>query len=259
MKKDILVISATLFVVAAMLVPAMGYSITSGSPYPYSAKAEDKPQFTIGTGEPAHNLTNDAFVVEKAARYSISMGTPYQYSIQTGKPYQYSLVVGAQTPVVTPAVNNDVDVATTESDVAGTTTTTVPDEAAENNTSAEENVSSDVANVPVVLTYNITGIVFEDVDANGVMGDNDTPVSGVSVATDGSAAVTGADGSYLFGGLANGDYVVSVTTPEGYEDVAAQTAVINGSDSIVDFALIKAIITPPEPSINVSNNNSTIV
>jgi hypothetical protein len=67
------------------------------------------------------------------------------------------------------------------------------------------------------VTYTISGIVFEDLNQNGVQDDNEVGIEGVTVIlADGDTTVTDANGSYLFDELDAGDYTVDFETPTDY-------------------------------------------
>lgn len=63
----------------------------------------------------------------------------------------------------------------------------------------------------------VSGVVFVDADADGRMGADETPMAGAIVSlSNGSEAVTGADGRYRIEHLRAGAYTLRVTLPEGY-------------------------------------------
>ena len=78
-------------------------------------------------------------------------------------------------------------------------------------------------------TVAVGDIIWNDVNENGKQDEGETGLSGVVVSllnADGTPVIigdivvspvtTGSDGKYLFSGLAEGDYIVRVTLPEGY-------------------------------------------
>jgi hypothetical protein len=91
--------------------------------------------------------------------------------------------------------------------------------------------------------------IFVDANVNGAYDGGDTTLSGATVdlyASDGvtllNTVVTGAGGTYLFGGLAAGDYIVKVTPPAGYQSTV-DTA--NSGD-------------PINPNNNIDNNDNGV-
>ena len=90
------------------------------------------------------------------------------------------------------------------------------------------------------MRYNIDGVVFDDVDGNGVMDAGEAGVSGVEVTlSDGSITSTTADGYYIFANYLPGDYTVTVTTPEGFLDTTPNPVgiTITDADVTVDFGI----------------------
>lgn len=230
MKRDVLVISVALVLAALMISPVMGFTINATqSPYPFSNHAEAKPQFTIATGTPAHNMTNAGVAVEKIARYSIQSGTPYQYSLKTGTPYQYTFVAGipsAQVPVVE---------AQPEVKPVEVVEAVVP----ANNTSVQEEVPEVV--VPAA-TYTISGVVFDDVNGSATKDADEVGLEGWTVELSGAATkntTTAMDGSYVFSDLNPGEYIVSLTVMPGYEAVSPKNVTITDAGAAVEFPVIK--------------------
>ncbi|HOT07356.1 MAG: hypothetical protein A4E45_00200 [Methanosaeta sp. PtaB.Bin039] len=241
MKRTILVISATLLLAAVLALPAMGYTIkTEASPYPFSNHAEARPQFTIGVGVPAHNNTFEDAVVTKAPRYSISSGKPYQYSISTGTPYKYSFVLG--TPQVTQVPLTEAPEETAVEPPVEVTTT-------DNKTNESSVVEEPAAIEP--MSMNITGMVYGDLNADGMMGENETGISDLVVLLEGAAAaetVTAEDGSFAFAALAPGEYMLSVQAVEGMEAVAPVNVTLADQDQVVNFGVIMVVAAPITPA-----------
>lgn len=258
MKRDVLVISVALVLAALMISPVMGFTIKeTESPYPFSIHAEARPQFTIATGTPAHNMTNSGVSIEKPARYSIQSGSPYQYSLQTGTPYQYTFIAGipsAQVPVVEPEVTPE---AITE-EVAGA-------EVTENNASVPEVIEQPTEIVVPAATYLIGGVVFEDANGNAIKEDDELGLGGWDVDLSGAATMnttTLEDGSYAFSNLNPGEYIVSLTVMPGYEVVAPQNVTITDAAVEVDFAVMKIpelVVPAEEAAPEIEGNDSESV
>lgn len=234
MKKSILVISVILAVAAFALTSAMGYTIKDDtSPYPFSNKAESRPAFSISTGTPAHNLTNEQVVVKKEARFSFNSQKPKGFSIETGKPYQYTFKLGE-----VPAV-----VGTTEEAPAETP-------AVEPNVTANQTV--EVVEVPV--TYRISGVVYEDANENALRDENETGLAGWTLDLSGMTTTTAADGTYLFENLSAGDYVLSLVVPPEYNPVAPVNVTLD-SDKTIDFPVVRVpVVVPPVNETVVATN-----
>ena len=231
MKKSILVISVVLAVAAFAMTSAMGYTVKDDtSPYPSSNKAEPRPSFSISTGSPAHNLTNEQVVVKKEARFSFNSQKPKEFSIATGKPYQYTFTLGE-----TPAV-----VATTEE---------APAPAAEPNVTAEQNVTPEVP-----VTYTISGVVYEDANENAVKDENETGLAGWTLDLSGVTTTTAEDGTYAFADLSAGDYVLSLIVPPEYNPVAPVNVTLD-SNKTIDFPVTRMpVVVPPANETAVATN-----
>ncbi|MCX8207371.1 MAG: hypothetical protein N3G75_06025 [Methanothrix sp.] len=239
MKKSILVISVILAVAAFAMTSAMGYTIKDDkSPYPFSNKAESRPPFSISTGTPAHNLTNEQVVVKKEARFSFNSQKPKGFSIETGKPYQYTFKLG-ETPV---------------------TTTKPPVETppVEPNVTTEQNVTPEVP-----VTYTISGVVYEDANENAAKDENETGLAGWTLDLSGVTTTTAADGTYVFANLSAGDYVLSLIVPPEYKPVAPVNVTLD-SNKTIDFPVVKVpvVVLPVNETAvatNVSENVTEMV
>jgi hypothetical protein len=115
----------------------------------------------------------------------------------------------------------------------------------------------------VPVEYKLSGLVFNDTNASNAIDDNDKPIAGVEVklfAADGTTFIdsktTNADGFYEFTGLADGDYVVKETQPNGYDSVTDKDggtdnkilAKIAGADSEYNYFLEeKSSVDPTDP------------
>jgi hypothetical protein len=235
LKKSILVISVILAVAAFAMTSAMGYTIKDDtSPYPFSNKAESRPPFSISTGTPAHNLTNEQVVVKKEARFSFSSAKPKGFSIETGKPYQYTFKLGK----VLAAVTTEKAPAEVPAEVP----------AVEPNVTAEQNATS----VPV--TYAISGVVYEDANENAVKDENETGLAGWTLDLSGVTTTTAADGTYVFADLSAGEYVLSLIVPPEYKPVAPVNVTLD-SNKTIDFPVVRVpVVLPPANETTVATN-----
>ncbi len=86
----------------------------------------------------------------------------------------------------------------------------------------------------------IVGVVFDDLDADGVLDDGEPGIEGVSVELSGSdidapitpvVTTTGPDGTFTFDGLRPGTYVLTETDPGGYLDGREIAGTAGGSVS----------------------------
>lgn len=85
------------------------------------------------------------------------------------------------------------------------------------------------AYIPQTCTASLCGSVFADCDGNGVLSAGDIGLPGVPVkllGTNGTtvaSTTTDTNGAYCFNGLSGGSYLISITPPAGYAEIAAST------------------------------------
>jgi protocatechuate 3,4-dioxygenase beta subunit len=109
-----------------------------------------------------------------------------------------------------------------------TTTNTVP--------VSVSSTSVAIANFGDIQDSSISGLVFNDMNGNGIQDAGENPITNVLITLkDGSNTVIGetitdAAGTYLFTGISAGSYTVSETDPPGYFSTTSNTALVNLSD-----------------------------
>ncbi len=85
----------------------------------------------------------------------------------------------------------------------------------------------------------VNGVVFNDVDGDGVMDASEEGVAGVAVTMGAASSETDADGAFTFDDLSFGDYTVSVALPSANHIATTETSfdisVTSGSSSSVEF------------------------
>jgi len=83
----------------------------------------------------------------------------------------------------------------------------------------------------------ITGVVYDDLNANGIRDPGEPGIAGAQVSLSGHAAIgpltTGADGTYLFDGLEPGTYSIAATQATGYLDALEIAGTAGGNVSSV--------------------------
>jgi len=85
----------------------------------------------------------------------------------------------------------------------------------------------------------IAGVVFNDLDGNGVQGPGESGLSGVTVTLDGATSTTTLEsGAYIFTGVALGSHLVEETDPEGFFSTTCNLVcccIRPGCSAAVDF------------------------
>ncbi|PID79286.1 MAG: hypothetical protein CSB19_02570, partial [Clostridiales bacterium] len=126
----------------------------------------------------------------------------------------------------------------------------------------------------VELTYSIGDYVWLDVNVNGIQDAEESGQAGVAVVLRDSSgkkisdALTDASGFYEFSGLANGDYTVEFTAPEGYvktldsqgddraldsNGLVAEVTIDDADDLTIDLGLIKPQVLPIKPKYSLGD------
>lgn len=124
----------------------------------------------------------------------------------------------------------------TEFDAGGSLTNTVQVDSAE--------TLPETATLVIDILGTISGTVWNDLNGDGTMDSGELPISGVTVRLYDnsnnlvSTAVTGANGTYLFSGLPDGNYTVVETDIAGYSSTtpnSVATTILAGNHRILDF------------------------
>lgn len=190
--RKVLAITTALLLAAIILMPAMGFTIKSASPYPYSIKAGSKPNFTIGDGLPAHKMAMKE-PAGRTPRYSFSSErVNYSFELLGSPEYTVKLVTGA-------------------AKVAATGKEGKAGEAPK----IDEKKPAEKPPAEVKKNFSITGMAFEDVNGNGTKEADEKGLAGwvINLAELPAGTVTKSttkeDGSYAFAGLMPGSYAVT--------------------------------------------------
>ncbi|QYJ78035.1 tandem-95 repeat protein [Shewanella acanthi] len=99
--------------------------------------------------------------------------------------------------------------------------------------------SQTVANFADMKRGVVTGLVFNDLNANGVYDDGEPGVNGVvmTITAGPVTDTTQSDGSFYFGNLADATYSLSITVPTGFVATTAETKTVIVSDINVNAGL----------------------
>ncbi|WP_206483423.1 Ig-like domain-containing protein [Thalassotalea sp. G2M2-11] len=100
-----------------------------------------------------------------------------------------------------------------------------------------------VANFADMKRGVVTGLVFNDLNANGKFDAGEPGVNGVDMTvTPGSVVnTTQGDGSFYYGNLADGDYSLAITVPTGFVATTAESLSVTVSDTNVNTGLLFGI------------------
>lgn len=246
MRKVLAVITAILLA-AIVFAPAMGYTISSGPKVNYSINSE-KVSISAASGTPAHENVYSEGMGEHQVTYSISsQAQPYSFKLGTNAGYSFK---------------------------AGTTELNVPTEAKNATELAAKPPAPVVEAVPVTNVAEVTNntVVVSPAPtvklaiAGNVTDTNKTGLAGWEVNLEMPAgtvfanATTSKNGSYSFGGLAPGAYVVAEVLKAGWTPVAPadgkESVELIDKDKIVDFAN-KMEIAKPQGNATLPKGNQT--
>ncbi len=269
--RKVLAITVALMIAAVILSPAMGYTIQSAGNQSYSIQSE-KVNYTITAGTPAHALTLEN-IPGKTTPGAAVQATRVPYSFKSGGAVPYSMKLEGGAETATPAVTTP---AVTEQPVNATPVAETPVvEAPVNETPAVEApvVEAPVNETPTApveaATFSIMGKVFNDVEGNGVLDNNETGLAGWTVSLEQPAGTiianqtTAEDGSYAFTGLSAGEYSVSEVVQMGWTPVSPAdgryaVTVTNMTIANLDFANMMTPAPVEAPPVEAAPENATV-
>jgi hypothetical protein len=124
----------------------------------------------------------------------------------------------------------------------------------------DQSVTVNFGDASQVPEYPIYGIVFSDINGDGVMGTDEPGIPDVLVELEGvSGVMTGMDGSYAFAVADTGAYTVVETDPEGYVSTTPNEVMIAIADTgfQVDFGdrLVEEIDVDVKPGSEINPLN----
>jgi hypothetical protein len=225
--RKVLAITMAFMMAAIVLMPALGYTGQIAGNQSYTAVSGGRVNYSFSSGVPAHNMTQEMV----ASKYSIhtpavqSNRVAYSFRQGTVMPYSVNLVgvnnairEGYQTKKA-PAVLGSV---ARTAETIGTPIAPVEAAPAVETTVAAEPAVNMTAPVVVTPTFTIEGMVFDDMNGNGTIDNNETGLADWTVNLEQPvgmvimSANTTMDGKFMFTDLSAGEYVVSEVVKMGW-------------------------------------------
>ena len=208
--RKVLAIIAAITLAAVVMLPATGYTISSGSNQSYSIQTTPV-NYSISMGQPAHNITPGSIpgAVSPTSAVTVTR-VPYSIKLGAAVPYSVKLVPGTSAAPQTALLGSQVQNAA----VSPAPSTTQPSVSAP----AQQTT-------PVAAKFSIMGTVSNNVTQTGLanwMVNLEQPAGTVIANT-----TTNSNGSYSFSGLDAGTYAVSEVLAPGWVAVAPANGMYN--------------------------------
>jgi len=232
--RKVLAITMAFMMAAIVLMPALGYTGQIAGNQSYTVVSGGRVDYSVSLGVPAHNMTQEMV----ASKYSIHtpavQSNRVAYSLRQGTVMPYSVnLVGANSvgyptkkaPVVLGNVAKTAETIGIPTVAAPVEVTTAVETTAANMTAAPA-VNMTAAPVVVAPTFTIEGMVFDDMNGNGTMDNNETGLADWTVNLEQPAGVvimsanTTMDGKFMFTDLSAGEYIVSEVVKMGWTPVS---------------------------------------
>ncbi len=268
--KKVLAITVALMIAAIVITPALGYTDQIAGNQSYTVTSSGRVPYSISTGVPAQNLTQETVT----NTYSIStpsvQSTRVPYTLQQGvvMPYSFSLVgvtnperEGYQTEkqpaVLGKIAGTETTVPTTEAMPPAVNETPVVSEMP----AVNETVAAPTPTVEPMFT--IEGMVFDDLDGNGVMNDNETGLADWTVNLEQPAGMvimsanTTMDGKFAFNDLVAGEYTVAEVLQMGWmlvSPVDGKFTVNITNESMTNLAFANQLMPAVAENVEVPSN-----
>ena len=248
---------------AVVFAPAMGYSISNGERVPYSVGSE-KINYSIGNGTVAHEIVYAAkaptmpiySVSSSAMPYSFTVGGISKYTMESATE-NAPVALGSQKIMTVKVLGKGLKTPAWEEQPAEPIA--VPEVPVANETENMTAVAAEPIAVPEVPvaneTENMTAVAAEPVVAPapvllGIKGmikdENETALAGwkVDLATSANTPIANTtsseDGTYSFGNLTAGNYMVSEVIPDGWTAISPADGV--ASVSLTDMEVTQDFI-----------------
>jgi hypothetical protein len=274
--RKVLAITVALMIAAIVLTPALGYTNQSAGNQSYSATSGSRVNYSVASGVPAHNLTQDMVANKYSIKAPAVQSTRVAYSFKEGSAQPYSMKLVGVTASVTEGYQTTKAAARLGSAVKGEETaapaavaTPVEAVAATNETApAASNATAPVVEAAPVEQpkFVVEGIAFDDADGDGVLGANETGLANLTINLEQPAgtvinsAVTPLDGKFSFTDLAAGEYTVSEAVEAGWKLIApvdGKIAVTITNESITNLAFANELIPVVAENVTVAATNET--
>jgi hypothetical protein len=272
--RKVLAITVALMIAAIVLTPALGYTNQSAGNQSYSATSGSKVNYSLTSGAPAHNLTQEMVANKFSIRAPAVQSTRVAYSFKEGaaQPYSMKLVgvtdavpEGYQTKKAPALVGSLVQTETAAPAAAATPVETAP-AVTETAPAATNATASVVEAAPVEQPkFVIEGIAFDDADGDGVLGANEVGLANLTINLEQPAGtiitsvVTPLDGKFAFTDLAAGEYAVSEVVEAGWKLIApvdGKLAVTIINESITNLAFANQLIPVVAENVTAATNET---
>jgi len=281
--RKVLAITVALMMAAIILMPALGYTDQSAGNQSYTATSAGRVNYSVSTGVPAHNLTENMVINKFSVHTPSVQSTRVAYSFKQGTvmPYSFNLVgvnnaqkEGYQTKKATALLGSVAKTAATTSVPAPATTPAAAAPAVATtaaNVTVAPAVTTAAANVtvaPVIVApkFTIEGMAFNDVNGNGTMDNNEIGLADWTVNLEQPAgtvvksANTTMDGKFVFSDLSAGEYVVSEVLKTGYKLVSPAEGKFTESitdKSVTGLVFANQAVAPVVVPSNVTTPDNT--
>ena len=249
----VLAITVALMIAAMVLTPALGYTGQSAGNQSYTAISGARVAYSISSGVPAHNLTQEMIASKYSIKAPAVQGSRVPYSFQEGVAMPYSIkLVG-----VSNALPEGFQVKKEAARVGEA-------KPAENEqiVTGNETVPAAINETPVAPVeqpkFSIAGVVFDDVEGNGVIEANEAGLANWTVNLEQPAgtiiesATTTMDGKFAFMNLTAGEYTVSEVMQMDWNLIAPadnRIAVSITNASVSDLAFANQMIPVEIPAV----------
>ncbi len=262
--RKVLAITVALMIAAMVLTPALGYTDQSAGNQSYTVTSGGRVPYSISSGVPAHNLTQEMVASKYSIKAPAVQGSRVPYSFQQGMAVPYSMKLvgvsnalpeGYQTTKAASALGTAAK-AEAVTEQIGVPPVSATETAPANVTAATNLTAVTPAEQP---KFGITGVVFDDLDGNGVMESTEAGLANWTVNLEQPAGVviakanTTMDGKFAFMDLPAGEYTVSEVMQMGWNLIAPAdnmfTVTITNA-SVSDLAFANQMMPAEVPAVS---------